>query len=134
MLAALKSLVEKYGLTVSEKYQSTFDELLAAGTEAQNKSERDDAINKLFENVEWEKTDSGYGLFMYSTILENTTDFNFKDVSVMLALYDSEDVRSGETYASIRSWEKGEKAKFEATTNIDATRIKTNVDRYSVDE
>lgn len=132
--ALLKTFVDKYGLTVNSKYKATLDNLLAAGTAAQNKNDRDNAINKLFENAEWEKTDNGYGYYTYSVVLQNTTDYSFKDVTVVLALYDAENVRAGETYANASSWEKGEKAKFETVSNIDAMRVKSSVQYYSTVE
>ncbi|MDI9589449.1 MAG: FxLYD domain-containing protein [Acidobacteriota bacterium] len=130
----LKNLVDKYDLTVSENKQSTLDELLTAGTAAQNKTERDDAINGLFEKATFEKTDQGYGYYEYTATIENTTDFSFKDVGIVLALYDSEGVRAGETYTSIKSWDKGEKARFEAGSDIDAEKVKASVDYYAVSE
>lgn len=130
----LKTFVESYGLTVSKDKQSTLDKLLTAGTAAKNKSERDDAINALFEKAEWEKVDKGYGYYEYTATIANSTDYDYKGVSVVLALYDNEDVRAGEAYASINTWEKGEKARFEAGSDIDAARVKAKVDYYTVDD
>lgn len=130
--AELKNLVEKYGLSVSEANQSTLNELFTAGTAAQNKTERDDAINKLFEKVEFDKTDDGNGFYEYSAVIENTTDYSFEDVGIVLGLYDSDGVRAGETSTSINTWEKGEKARFEATSDIDAKKVKIEVEYYTV--
>lgn len=130
----LKKFVEEYGLTVSEHYQPTLDDLLRAGNTAQAKSETDASIKQLIEKAKFEKKDEGYGSFTYSAVIENTTKYDFKDITVVLGLYDSDDVKQEEAYANVSSWEKGEKAKFEAFSNVDATRIKPSVEYYNVAE
>lgn len=130
--AQLKVLVDKYDLSVSEDKQKILDELLTAGTAAQNKTERDDAINGLVENAVFEKTGDGYGGFEYTATIENTTDFSFEDVDIILALYDSDGVRAGEISTYTNAWDKGEKVRFEAWSDVDAEKVKASVDYYSV--
>lgn len=130
----IKTLVDDYGLTVSESNQGTLDDLIANGTAVKNNAERDDAINKLFEKAEFEKTDDGYGFYEYTATIKNSTDFDFEDVSIVLALYDEEGVKAGETYASTNSWEKGEKVRFEGGSDINAEKVKASVEYYSVKE
>ncbi|WP_350454434.1 FxLYD domain-containing protein [Slackia heliotrinireducens] len=128
----IKYFVDTYGLTVNERYQAELNELLTNGTVALNESEREEAVNGLFEGVEFEKVSDGYGYYEYTAVVENTTEYNFENFGIVLSLYDSEDVKVQETFAYVNSWEKGEKVTFEAFTDVDAERVSVSVDYYSV--
>lgn len=130
----LKDFVDNYDLKVGEKYQGSFSELIANGKAATERAKAEDAINGLVSAVTWEKVDEGYGNFTYVAVVENTTEFTFEDVSITLALYDADGVRAEESYASTKSWAPGEKVKFEAFAQTDATQVKATVDYYAVAE
>ncbi len=132
--AKLKTLVDSYGLSVSDSKQSVLDELVSAGTEAQNQTDRDDAINALFKKAKFKKTSEGYGYYEYSATIKNKTDYAFEDVSIVLSLYDKKGVKVEETYASANSWEKGEKVRFETSSEVNAEKVKVSVDSYTVKE
>lgn len=132
--ALLKTFVDEYGLSVGKQYQERLDEIVAVGNAAQKKAASEKAIKDLVEGIDWEKQDTGYGFVKYSAVVENTTGTSYKNVSLMLALYDEENVRADETYAQISNWEKGEKARFETTSNIDAARIKTTLSSFEPSE
>ncbi len=63
---------------------------------------------------------------------ENTTEYDFKDVGLVVSLYDADGVKAEETYTSTTSWASGEKVKFEAMSSVDAANIKVSVNYYSV--
>lgn len=128
----LKTFVEDYGLTVDAKYQDYLDDLVANGTAAQRKSAEKDAIEDIVSKAEWESEDDGYGYYTYTAVIENTSDYDFEDVGLLVGLYDDDDVKT-EEYASVNSWKKGEKAKFEVyASDVDAKRIEVEVDYYAV--
>ncbi len=101
--AQLKVLVDKYGLKVDSAHQDNFNELVANGTSVQKESATKEAIEGLLNNVTFEKSDDGYGYYTYSAVIENTTDYSFKNVSLILALYDSEGIKAEEDYADTNS-------------------------------
>lgn len=128
----LKTFADKYELTVPERFQATFDEMLAQGGAALSQKETKNAIEQLVESIDFQKTDDGYGLFTYSGVGENTTEYDFKDVRLVVSLYDADGVKAEETYTSTTSWASGEKVKFEAMSSVDAANIKVSVDYYNV--
>lgn len=132
--AKLKTLVDSYGLAVSDSKKSVLDELVSAGTAAQDQADRDDAINSLFKKAKFKKTNKGYGYYEYSATIKNSTDYSFEDVGIVLSLYDKKGVKAEEIYASTNSWEKGEKVRFESTSEVNAEKVKVSVDYYSVKE
>lgn len=130
----LKTMVDDYGLAVGTKYQDSFNELIANGSSVQKKEAADEAINGLIAGATWEPVDEGYGSVTYTAIVENTTDYNFSDVSLTVNLYDSDDVKT-ENYASANTWNKGEKVKFEVYVyNEEVVRIDATVSYYTVSE
>ena len=130
----LKDFVDNYGLEVGEKYQASLNELVANGKAAMERSQAKDAIDGLVSAVEWEQVDEGYGSFTYVAVIENTSEYAFEDVSITLALYDAEGVKAEESHAHTQSWEPGEKVRFEAYSEVDASEIKATVEFYSVAE
>lgn len=132
--AQLKKLVDKYGLNVDSAHQDDFKELVANGTSVQKENDVKDSIEGLLNNVTFDKSDEGPGYYEYSAVIENTTKYSFKNVSLILALYDSNGVKAEEAYASTNSWVPGEKVKFEADSDVDAAQVKPSFQYYDVDE
>ncbi len=132
--AQLKKLVDQYDLEVEEKYKDSFEEIIKNGRSVQEKTRADDAINQLISSANFEKTDNGYGWYTYTAVIENTSDITFKDVGIALALYDADDVRADESFANTNSWAPGEKVKFEASSDTDASRIVPSVSYYDTED
>lgn len=132
--ALIKTFVDDYGLKVSAKYQETLNDLVKTGGVAQKNAAADEAINSLFANVVFEQKSRGGNYYSYSAIVENTSDYTFKDVYIILALYDKDGVRADEAYASVNMWEKGEKVKFEGTGDVNTSQIKVEISSYEVAE
>lgn len=131
--AILKNMVDTYGLAVGDKYKSDFAELIANGTAVEKKNKADEAINGLIAGATWEKVDDGFGHFTYTAIVENTTEYDFESVSLIVSLYDADDVKT-EAYANTQIWKKGDKVKFEAWGEVDAQRVEGNVQYYDIAE
>lgn len=127
----LKTFVDDYGLKVSAQYENTLKDLVANGTSAAKEKEEKEAINKLISSAEFKKNDEGYDNYTYTAIVENTTEYSFENVSVVLNLYDKDGVKQ-EAYANVNSWAPGETVRFEAYSQCDAQQIKPTVQYYSV--
>ena len=130
----LKLFVDEYGLSVGEKHQEVFDEMIANGAAATKKSQIDEALETLMSSVTFEKQNDGYGLITYVAIVENTTGVDFGNVSVTLGLYDADGVRAQDAYLSTTSWPAGEKVKFETISEVDAVETRVAIDYYEVAE
>lgn len=131
-LVMIKNFVDSYGLEVDDAHSEDLSDLMADANIAAKQSATDDAMNSLVSSMEFEVHDEGYGSYTYSATVKNTSDFSFKNVSVLLSLYDSDGVMAEETSASVRSWAAGETVKFEAMGDIKPSQIKVSVDMYEV--
>ena len=120
----LKDFVDNYELKVSDKYQSTFDELIANGKTAGAKTAQKEAIQKIVDNLEFElKEDDGYGWKKYEAIFENTTEYEIVELGLDLSLLDEDDVIVATEYAHVDNVSKGQKAKVEFSTDKSFERI-----------
>jgi|GEM_PF-248554 len=128
----LKLFYDKYHLRVGAKYQDDFNELLKNGANVTEKNAEKQAISDLVEHAQFNKQDDGYGYYTYSAVIQNTTKYSFNDVSILLSLYDSENVKVEEIYADADSWAAGESVKFEASSDNDASRVVASVSNYEV--
>lgn len=131
----LKDMADTYGLTVGESYQEAFNDIVRNGKAVQQKTAAEEAINGLLESATWEPVDDGYcHYYMYQAIIEKTTEYDFKNVSINVGFYDADDVRT-ESYANAQSWKKGDKVKFEAYSGeVEAQRIEATVEYYEIAE
>jgi hypothetical protein len=130
----LKSLADDYGLKLDDDHEEELEEILSDGQAAAKQSEMDAAIDSIVSSMTFEKQDEGYGSFNYVSTAQNTSEYNFTDVSLVIALYDANGVKVDETYASTNSWATGETVRFEAWSDQDAASAVASVEYYSVAE
>lgn len=131
----LKQMVDDYDLTVDESCQDALDEIVANGNNASKKADVEASLDAIISGATFDVVDTGYGWYEYTTILENTTDYDFENVNFTIALYDENGVKATELYASTNGWGKGEKVKFDAgQAEFSTTDIKATLDYYTIAE
>lgn len=128
----LDTFVDDYGLAVEDHYQADLDELTANGAEVAEQNRVEETINQLVSDATFEKHDEGYGGFTYTATIQNGSDIDFGNVGIVLALYDEQNIKVSEAYASTSSWPAGETIRFEAFDTVDAASIKASVSYYDV--
>lgn len=114
----ITELVEDYGLTVEEKYQTTLNDFLTNSqlvTETENKEKQ---IEELVKNIQFSMTENIGGDYKkYSATVENTTDINFSQLQLTINLLDADGVILESTYSFINNFASGQKANFEFNTD-----------------
>lgn len=129
----LKDFVDNYGLSVDEEHQEALDDLIRRGQSVEKAEAEKDAIEGLVASLDFEKTSDEDGwFFTYAAVGENTTELDFENVSLVLALYDDDGIKVEESYAGVNSWLRGEKVKFETVSEVDAAEVKVSLEFYSV--
>ncbi|RRF91114.1 MAG: hypothetical protein DUD33_01030 [Coriobacteriaceae bacterium] len=132
--ALIKKFVDKYDLKVSKEYSKTLKELVDNGKAAQSQTEKKDAINALVSSLAWTTTDDGYGNYTLTATAQNNTKYNIKDLSIVLSIYDQNNVKQQETYTSVDSWKAGETIKLEAYAQSAPTRVESSVDYFDTSD
>lgn len=96
-----------------------------------------EAIQAMLDSADFEKVDTtGYGSWEYVAKIQNTTDNDYSNVSIILGIYDASGTRIGEAYASVTSWAPGETAQFDGyldSTKADAAiSVKPEIQGFSI--
>ena len=96
-----------------------------------------EAMQAMLDGADFEKVDtSGYGTWKYVAKIQNTTENDYSNVSLVLGIYDASGMRIGETYANATSWAPGETVQFEGyldSTKADAAvSVKPEIQSFSI--
>ncbi len=128
----LKDFVDNYGLTVSDKYKTSLDELVANGKTAGADKTHKEALEKIVNNLEFKLVEDDYGWKTYEAIFENSTDFDIVSISIDISLLDADGVIVETNYASVDNVSQGQKAKLEFSTDAEFEKIDPIMDWYEV--
>lgn len=129
----IKDFVDNYGLTVSDKYKENLDELVANGKTAGAQAEQKEAIEKLVKGLNFELKENEYGWKKYEAVLENTTDYDIKSLSLDIGLLDSDGVIVETAYGDVQNVSKGQKAKVEFETDAEFEKIEPVVNYFEAE-
>lgn len=130
----LTEIIKEYKPKFDEKHQKNVDDLLKKGNQAKEENEQKEAVNNLFTNVTFNKTDDGYGFFNCTATVENTTKYTIKNLSISIKLVDDSNTVLQTTYASAENWTTGQKYNFEFGTDKNFTKTEISVDFFEIAE
>ena len=128
----IEEFVNKYGLTVKEKYQSTLDDLLTNAETVRGNEEVEKKVDALCKSIVFEKTEDNEYWDTYTAIVENNTGMDFAEYSVDLNLIDADGVIVDTAYASVSNFKNGQKAKFEFDTEEEFINTEITCSYYEV--
>lgn len=118
---------------VPNAYQESLDELLKNGKVTASQDMQKNALDTLIANANWEETEE-YGFYTYTAIIENTSEYDYSNVSLNVYFYDADGIKT-ESAANVSSWKKGEKAKFETYAGeVKAASVEAEVIFYEASE
>lgn len=112
----------------SKQYESNFNDLKNDGKAVQNEVKRKEEIKNFVSSITFKPSadnDPESDYKSYSTVVENTTSFNFSSFSLNAKLIDKDDVTVDTQYVSTEDFQKGQKAKLDFQT--DKSFVKTKV-------
>lgn len=133
-LVMLKNFVDTYGLEVDDSHADQLSDMMLEANVAVKHSETEEAINSLVSSLVFEQVDEGYGYYSYTATAENTSEYSFVDVGLILSLYNADGVMVQEAYAGVNSWPLGEAVVFETGGEVDTSQIKVSLEYYDVAE
>lgn len=86
----IKTLVDDYGMTVSEKYQNTLDDLINNAKSVEKDTAIKEKVDKIADSLKFDKKSDGTGYYTYTTKFQNDTGVNFDYLTFNIDLLDSE--------------------------------------------
>lgn len=117
----LIDFVNNYGLTASEKHSQILKDLVLKGNEITKAEDNKNAVKTMTDAIKFEKVDNSSSWKKYQAIVENTTDIDFTYYDLSINLLDKDGVIVDTEHANVSNWGKGQKAKFEFSSNKEFT-------------
>ena len=125
-------------IEVSEKNQSTLDELLASGKEVQTKNKNEDTIKSFADSLTFTldeaNSDESASYYIYTATAENTTQLNFEYLSLNIKLIDDQGTTVDTQPIYENNWAANEKRNLEFTTDKTFSTIQITVNDYSLED
>jgi len=112
---ALIKLVEEYNVKIDEEHQQTYKDFKAQAAVINKENEANSYAEKLVQEIVFEKTTDKYGDLMYTAIIENTSDFEFKSLNYDVQFKDSDGIVVNNDYIYLENFAPGVKQKVELT-------------------
>lgn len=130
----LVEINELSSLPFGEKYQGQFDELANRGAEVIANNEKETTANQLLSQFQFaalEPEYEGQTYITYEATVENTTDYDFENFSVVIDLIDGDGVVLDTQYCYVENWTSGKKVKVDFTTEVQFKSLEVNLDYYT---
>lgn len=117
----LIDFVNNYGLTASEKHSHILKDLMLKGQEVTKAEDNKNVVKTMTDAIKFEKVESSSEWKKYQAVVENTTDLDFSYYDLSINLLDKDGVIVDTEHANVANWGKGQKAKFEFSSNKEFT-------------
>ncbi|KXT76836.1 FxLYD domain-containing protein [Streptococcus sp. DD12] len=123
-------------IKVSDKYQSTLDEVLASGKEVKQNSDNAQKVTDLIKSITFTKDEASSDEYLssYTATVENTTGLTIANISLTVKLIDDQGVTVDEQSLFANNWTNGEKKRFEFTTDKTFAKTEISIDYQSIDK
>lgn len=113
----LIDFVNNNGLTASEKHSQILKDLMLKGQEITKAEDNKAAIKAMTDAIKFEKVDDSSSWKKYQTVVENTSGIDFSYFDLSINLLDKDGVIVDSAHANVANWGKGQKAKFEFSSD-----------------
>lgn len=109
---ALIALVEDYGVKIGKEHEQTYKDFKEKATIIKKENESQSYADKLATEMEFEKTTDEFGYIEFKATVENTSDFNFKNLSYNVQYKDKEGTVLGNDIIYLENFNKNSKQKI----------------------
>lgn len=108
---ALIALVEDYDVKIDEEHEQTYKDFKEKATIIKKANESQSYADKLATEMEFEKNTDEFGYVEFNATVENTSDFNFKNLSYNVQYKDKDGVVIGNDTIYLENFNKNSKQK-----------------------
>ena len=119
-------------IEVSEKNQSTLDELLASGKEVISTEKNKDTLTNFLKGITFAKDEARSDEYSsyYTATVENTTGLNIENLSLSFKLIDDNGVTVDTSSEYVENWNAGEKRQLEFWTDKQFSKTEITMGEY----
>ncbi len=113
---AILEFVDVYKLNIPKEHEGTVSEMRTNSELAASRAETEAALSEALCALDWQLVSGGdeyYPYFDYAATATNTSDTDFLNMWLDVAVIDENGVNKGTQYASVTNWRAGQTASFE---------------------
>ena len=130
---ALIRLVDEYNVVIEDEFQQIYKDFKEKSTVISKENDANNFAEKLIYEIVFEKTTDDYGDNIYTTIVENTSDFEFEYLSYDVQIKDSEGVVISNDFIHLENFTPGTKQKVELLyLPEDTESLELSLDHFAI--
>lgn len=126
---ALIAMVDDYKIKIKDDHQQTYKDFKEQATVINKENESQAFADKLASEMTFEKKNDEFGYVEFSTIVENTSDINFNNLSYKVQYKDKDGVVVGDDIIFLENFDVKSKQKVKLTSfeeNIESIVVTTD--------
>lgn len=108
---ALIAMVDDYGVKIKDDHQQTYKDFKEQATIINKENESQEFADKLASEMTFEKKTDEFGYVEFSTIVENTSDIDFKNLSYNVQYKDKDGIVIGDDIIFLENFDAKSKQK-----------------------
>ena len=112
---ALISMVDDYGIEIKDEHQQTYKDFKEQATVINKENESKAFADKLASEMTFEKSTDEFGYVEFSTIVENTSNIDFKNLSYNVQYKDKDGIVIGDDIIYLENFDVQSKQKVKLT-------------------
>ena len=112
---ALISMVDDYGIKIKDEHQQTYKDFKEQATVINKENESKSFADKLASEMTFEKSTDEFGYVEFSTIVENTSNIDFKNLSYNVQYKDKDGIVIGDDIIYLENFDVQSKQKVKLT-------------------
>ncbi len=112
---ALIAMVDDYGIKIKDEHEQTYKDFKEQATIINKENESQAFADKLASEMTFEKKTDEFGYVEFTTIVENTSDIDFKNLSYKVQYKDKDGVVVGDDLIYLENFDAKSKQKVKLT-------------------
>lgn len=112
---ALIAMVDDYGVKIEDEHQQTYKDFKEKATVINKENEAQTYADKLGSEMVFEKSNDEFGDIIFTSLVENTSEIDYKTLSYKVQYKDSDDVVVADDYIYLENFDPESKQKVELT-------------------
>lgn len=126
---SLIAMVDNYGVKINDEHQQTYKDFKEKATVINKENEAQAYADKLGSEMIFEKSNDEFGDIIFNSIVENTSEIDYKTLSYKVQYKDNDGVVVADDYIYLENFAPGSKQKVELTPyedNVETVVITTD--------
>ena len=108
-------MVNDYKIKIKDQHQQTYKDFKEQATIINKENKSEEFANKLASEITFEKSTDEFGDTVFTSIVENTSDIDFKNITYQVQYKDKDGIVIGDDYVYLENFDSKSKQKIKLT-------------------